>query len=71
MIGVITQAEKSTEGSQPSKRSSWFVKREGSAPLEDKWRSGSHCVAWDSLGCWAEPMEWLTMGFWMATNADC
>lgn len=51
MIGVITQAEESTEGSQPSKCSSWFVKREGSAPLEDKWRSGSHCVAWDSLGC--------------------
>lgn len=34
MIGVIAQAEESAEGSQPSKWSLWFLKRQGSVRPE-------------------------------------
>lgn len=33
--------------------------------------SGNHCNGLGLTACRAEFVEWLTMGFWMATNADC
>lgn len=70
MIRIITHAEGSAEG-RPVNGPRGLCSGRVVHGWRDEWKSGNRCVAWDSPGCRAEPLEGLTMGFWMATNADC